>query len=113
MEFAVHHYDEYEGKYKTPLDFLHSEWHERKRVIRAHIGRYVEERGMQDVGMPSLIEARDCLVESGGSMKEAIALCARRREKKVSNIFLSHSNALFCSQLTPLSNGPCPHCSNV
>ena len=29
VEFAVRHYDEYEGKYKTPLDFLHSEWHER------------------------------------------------------------------------------------
>ena len=52
-------------------------------MVRVHIGQYVEERGLQDVGVPSLIEAGDCLVKCGGRMNEAIALCARRREEKV------------------------------
>ena len=102
VEYAIHHYDEYEGKFKTPLDFLHFEWHERKKMVREHIGQYVEERGLQDVGVPSWIEARDCLVECGGSMIEAIALCAQRREEKVSNIFLSHNKAIVLLSTKPL-----------
>lgn len=80
VEYAVNHY---EGQYKTPLDFLQREWHERKMMVRNHIGRHTKERGMKDVGTPSLIEARDCLLECAGNMEEAIALCARRREEKV------------------------------
>ena len=99
VEYAIHHYDEYEGKYKTPLDFLHSEWHERKKMVRARIGQYAVERGMQDVGVPSLIEARNCLVECGGSMNEAIALCAQRREEKVGQFSLATAMQLFCFRL--------------
>ena len=84
VDYAVSHYKEYGDKCRTPLDFLQLEWHERKMMIRNHIGRYTEDRGMKDVGTPSLIEARDCLVECGGNMEAAIALCALRREEKVS-----------------------------
>ena len=83
VEFAVHHFEEFDGKYKTPLDFLQREWHEQKRMVQNHIGRHTKERGMADVGTPSLIEARDCLVECKGNINAAIALCARRREEKV------------------------------
>ena len=80
VEYAVHHY---EGQYKTPLDFLHRDWHERKKMVQNHIWRHTKERGMADVGTPSFIEARDCLVECAGNINEAIALCACRREEKV------------------------------
>lgn len=96
VEFAIHHYDTYEGKYKTPLDFLHLEWHERKKMVQTHIGEYVQERGMKDVGVPSLIEARDCLVECRGVMNDAIALCARKREEKVSVSGKGKCCAMFC-----------------
>ena len=79
----MHHFEEFDGKYKTPLDFLQQEWHEQKRMVQNHIGRHTKERGMADVGTPSLIEARDCLVECKGNINAAIALCARRREEKV------------------------------
>ncbi len=83
VEYAMHHYKEYDDKYKTPLDFLHREWHERKMLVRNRIGQHTKERGMADVGTPSFIEARDCLLECAGNINEAIALCARRREEKV------------------------------
>ena len=97
VEFAVNHFDRFKGEFKTPLDFLQMEWHERKRMVRAHIGRYVEERGMHDVGKPSLIEVRDCLVECGGRMNEAIALCARRREEKVGVPGMGSLHNVLCS----------------
>jgi len=83
VEFAVHHYEGFDGRYKTPLDFLHREWHERKKMVQNHIGRHTRDRGMADVGIPSFIEARDCLLECAGNINEAIALCAHRREEKV------------------------------
>ena len=97
VEFAVNHFDRLKGEFKTPLDFLQMEWHERKRMVRTHIGQFVEERGMEDVGMPSLIEARDCLVECGGRMNEAIALCVRRREEKVGVPGMGSLHNVLCS----------------
>ena len=72
-----------DGKYKISLDFLEREWHERKKMVQNHIGRHTKEKVMADVGTPSLIEARDCLVECAGNINAAIALCACRREEKV------------------------------
>ncbi len=83
VEFAVHHYEGFDGRYKTPLDFLHQEWHERKKMVQNHIRRHTREKGMADVGTPSFIEARDCLLECAGNINEAIALCAHRRKEKV------------------------------
>ena len=75
VEHAVNQYRN--TSWRTPLEYLQHEWEDYKRVVQ----RTVERNGR--VGQPSLIEARDCLLEVEGSAPEAIETCIAKRTKKV------------------------------
>ena len=75
VEHAVNHYRN--TSFRTPLEYLQHEWEEDKRIVQKTVMR----KGQ--VGQPSLIEARDCLLEVGGSAPDAIETCIAKRTKKV------------------------------
>ena len=86
VEFAVNHYRN--SQFRTPLEFLQREWEELKRIVQAHVGR------QGGVGKPSLMEARDFLLEGGGSPAEAIEACVLKRREKVS--VCTHIDGSMC-----------------
>ena len=75
VEHAVNHYRN--TSFRTPLEYLQHEWEDFKRVVQRSVARNGK------VGQPSLIEARDCLLEVGGLPHEAIETCIAKRVRKV------------------------------
>jgi hypothetical protein len=85
VEYAVNHYRN--SQFRTPLEFLQYEWEDLKRIVQVNVAR------QGGVGKPSLMEARDFLLERGGSPAEAVEACVVKRREKIMEFLQQYPTA--------------------